>query len=326
MFQIGETVTITVNLIAKFASAFLRQSPAGDGVWEDVRFLINSTEPTDYCVVFNFVHAPLKVMCRPGNLWLMMQEPPTDFYKPMHSGSDVFDRILTQDTELSGSRYFWTQPANNWHVARSYAELKEMPPGVKCRDVSAVVSDKAMFPGHRERLAFLQRLKCVLPLDHFGRGFVEIADKWDALAPYRYSFTAENFRDPFYWTEKIADCFLARTMPIYCGCTRITEYFPPESMICFDLEDPHAVDLIREAVAGDAWGRNQDALEHARSLVLERYQLLPFLVAQIRSHRSSCGSTYDKHEERWVYPQPEKKEYTEHCTSFVRALRGMIRL
>ena len=30
-------------------------------------------------------------------------------------------------------------------------------------------------------------------------------------------------------SEKIADCFLAWTMPIYYGCPRIAEYFPAES-------------------------------------------------------------------------------------------------
>jgi hypothetical protein len=315
---------ITVNLIAKFAPAFVRQSPANDGVWEDLRFLINSTQPTDYCVVFNFVHEPWQVSCRPGNLWLLMQEPPTDFYKAMHCGDQVYDRVLTQDTGLTGNRYLWTQPANNWHVCRSYTELVDMPAGEKSRGVSAVVSDKSMFHGHRDRLAFLDRLKSVQPLDHYGRGFQEIADKWDGLAPYRYSLAVENFRNPFYWTEKIADCFLARTMPIYCGCTRITEYFPLESLILFDLEDPDAPEKIREAVAGDAWGRNRDAIEHARSLVLERYQLLPFLAAQIRSHRACCGATQETHRQRWVYPQPGPQQPAGLCGSFLRGLRGMV--
>jgi hypothetical protein len=318
-----QTSGTTINLIARDASDFLRQSPTGDGLWADVRFLANAAEVSDYCVVFTGVKQPLKVHCRRDNIWLLMQEPPTEFFKPLHRGNNDYGRIFTQDTDLVGSRYVWTQPANPWHVKRSYAELKRMTPGVKSNETSAVVSNMAMFQGHRDRLAFLSRMKACMALDHYGRGFREIADKWDALAPYRYSLAVENYRNPFYWTEKIVDCFLAWTMPIYCGCTRITDFFPAEAMLCFDMDDPNALDKIRSAIAGDAWGKNRDAIEYARNLVLDRYQLLPFLADQVRAHASSCGVGSNVYREHWVHPVVVKPGLPERCRKYVRRVAGL---
>lgn len=320
-----ETVFTTVNLLGNYASVFLRQAPAGDGVWEDFRFLANASEPSDYCVVFNGVRQPLKVNCRRENIWLLMQEPPTGSWKPLHRGNEDYGRILTQDTDWAGSRYVWTQPAVNWRVNKSYGELASLSPCAKSRQVSAVISDKTMFAGHRERLAFLGRMKKCIPLDHYGQGFREIAEKWDALASYRYSFAAENYRNPYYWTEKIADCFLAWTMPIYSGCTRISSYFPAEAMICIDMDDPLAIDKIREAIAGDAWGRNRDAIEHARNLVLQRYQLLPFLADQVREHASSRGVGCGDYPEEWIHPVIMKTQFREHCRNYARRVAGIAR-
>ena len=119
-------------------------------------------------------------------------------------------------------------------------------------------------------MCFLERISGKVEFDLFGRGFTPLADKWDGLAPYRYSIAVENYRGPDYWTEKIADCFLSWTMPIYYGCTNITDYFPPEAMVLIDIDDiEEAVDKIREAIAQDLWRKNLDAIEYARKLVLE---------------------------------------------------------
>lgn len=311
-------MTTTVNLIAHYASSFIQQSPEGDGWWEDVHFLANSLEATDYCVVCNGVVTPFQVNCRRRNLWLLMQEPPTDIWKDLHRGNDSYDRILTQDTDLLGNRYVLTQPATSWHVKRSYAELKQMTPCIKNMSISAMVSDKTYSNGHRNRLAFLSRLKASMVLDHYGRGFNEIDDKWSALAPYRYSLAVENYSNPYYWTEKIADCFLAWSMPIYFGCTRITEYFPAEAMICFDMDDPDAIDKIRSAIADDKWGKNLDAIEYARNLVLNRYQLLPFLTDQIKSHASASGVLSNTYRNDWIHPIEVKLKYTERFNACMR--------
>ena len=136
-------------------------------------------------------------------------------------------------------------------------------------------------------MSFLQNLQGRLEFDLYGRGFQYIEDKWDALAAYRYSLAIENFRNPYYWSEKLVDCFLSWTMPIYYGCTRIAEFFPREAMVCIDIHDPQAPDKIQEAISGDLWHRNLDAIAEARRLALEKYQLFPFVTEQIQQHERS---------------------------------------
>jgi hypothetical protein len=50
------------------------------------------------------------------------------------------------------------------------------------------------------------------------------------------------------------------------------------------------VGQIESAISGDPWKRNLDAIAYARELVLDRYQLFPFVVQQVRNFESTYGS------------------------------------
>ncbi|MBP7461258.1 MAG: glycosyltransferase, partial [Candidatus Delongbacteria bacterium] len=126
-------------------------------------------------------------------------------------------------------------------------------------------------------------------------GFRFVEDKWAGLSPYRYSLAIENFSGPDYWTEKLADCYLAWTLPIYYGCTNIEEYFPPESFIRINIEKPdEAMDIIRRVLFDDPWPKRIEAIREARRRVLEHHQLFPSLV---RFLRTLSGSTQES--SRW---------------------------
>jgi hypothetical protein len=266
----------------------LRQTPGGGGVWDDVRFTLDPVEACDYLVVLNKVPAPLRVRCQPQNIWAIMQEPPNEVFRRAHRGAEGIGRVYTQDTTLRGRRYHQSQPALPWHVERSYDELLAMPAPAKERSLSWITSNLAVFAGHRARLQFLERLRAGVPFDLFGRGFDPIADKWDGLAPYRYTIVVENFQNAYYWSEKIADPLLAWTMPIYYGCTRIGDYLPEGSFIAVDINDPTAIDQIQAVVSSDLWLRNRDAIAEARRRILQEHQLFPFLTREIRQHQASA--------------------------------------
>ena len=70
-------------------------------------------------------------------------------------------------------------------------------------------------------------------------GFKSIEDKWAGLAPYKYSLAIENAVTPDYWSEKIADCFLTWTLPIYYGCLNLEDYFPKQSFIRIPFKPKH---------------------------------------------------------------------------------------
>jgi len=277
----------TVRILKDYAWPLMRQSPGSKGVWDGVQFIENATPSCDYTIVLNRVSSPETVECAPEHIWAVMQEPPTEFCKAMHRGASFYHRVYTQDTTLSGPRYIHSHAALPWHVNKSYDELRACSIPHKPYALSCITSTIAVLEGQRTRLRFIEKLRQHIDFELFGRGFRPIEDKWDALAPYRYSLVIENFQNPYYWSEKLADSLLAWTMPIYIGCTRVHDHFPAEVVPCLDMDDPEVSKRIRAIIMSDAWKKNLPALMHARELILDRYQLFPFLVSEIRKHERS---------------------------------------
>jgi len=271
-----------------------RQTPNHSGIWEDIEFTLEPVEECDYVIVLNGVNEVTTVKCPPEHIWSLIQEPPTEFRKPWHVNPPYSFRTFTTDEKRSGSQYVQSQPALGWHVNQDYDFLSTFDLPEKTRRLSWITSTRRLLGGHRARMRFLNNLRGKLDFDLWGRGFTPIDDKWDGLVHYQYALAIENFSNPFYWSEKLADCFLAWTMPIYYGCTRITDYFPAEALIQIDINAPDVAEQIKSAISSNAWQRNRDAIAYARELVLNRYQLFPFVVQQIRSFENTYGSFAQK--------------------------------
>ncbi len=263
-----------------------RQTPGGSGRWGDIDFTLESVDACDYVVVLNGVKTKVTVRCPSEHVWAVIQEPAVRCHLALHKGLPAFHRIYTSDPRLTGARYVHSQPALPWFVNQSFDQLLTCPPPEKNRDLAWVTSDNRALPGHRKRMEFLANMQKHVEFDLFGRGFHFLEDKWDGVAPYRYSLAIENHSGPDYWTEKLSDCFLAWSMPIYYGCTNIETYFPPESMVRIDITRPDVVDQIRQAISSDLWRKRQDAIAEARQLILNKYQLFPFLAREIRAQQA----------------------------------------
>lgn len=105
--------------------------------------------------------------------------------------------------------------------------------------ISLIASGKTYYPGHKLRhqvVAWLREKGVDIQI--LGRGYAPFDRKSDGLAPYRYSVIIENVREPSYFTEKLIDCLLCETVPIYWGAQNIEEIFEPGGMlICDSLDD-----------------------------------------------------------------------------------------
>lgn len=271
-----------------FRELFLRQTPGGTGWWGDNQFTFDDVERADYVLVINHVVRDLTIECPRDNIWCLVTEPPEQMFDWYRTDFDKFGRVFTTDPDLKGNRYVKSQTAIPWEVDKDYDFLKTVSVPEKPKSLSWITSNKSTFAGHKLRMAFLDLLRDEVEMDLWGHGFQFIEDKWDGISPYRYSLAIENYQGPYYWSEKLADCYLSFTMPIYYGCTRIDDYFPSESYIGIDINKPaEAIEIIKDAVKSDLWRKNQDAIIHARELVLEKYQLMPFLGEHIKAHESA---------------------------------------
>jgi hypothetical protein len=192
----------------------------------------------------------------------------------------------------TGPRIVHDSLALPWHINKSYDELVQLPrPLDKHKNISWITSNAKGRSGHMHRMNFLDELQGLIDFDLFGRGFNPIEDKFAGIYPYKYTLAVENYSGDFYWTEKISDCYLSWTMPIYYGCTNIDAYFPKESYIKIDITKPEeAVDIINQAVSDRLWEKNLDAIEQSRNLILKKYQFFPYIAAKIRLDLAQSGS------------------------------------
>lgn len=272
----------------------LRQTPGGSGVWDGIRFALGGDGECDILLVLNNrMTTDVRARCPRGFVWALMQEPYVrGFTDWMAEGHEAFDRVYTSYAPCRDAKYVASHPALPWHVNRTYDELVSCGVPPKNRACSWIAGSPRDLPGHMKRLSFLHALRSdeTLDVDLYGRAVRYIEDKWDGLAPYRYSIAVENTTWPDYWTEKIADCFLAWTVPLYHGCPNLEKYFPPDSFIRIDIDRPReALDTIRRTLAEDDWERRAPAVAEARRRVLHEFQLFPHVAKLVRAHPLGAG-------------------------------------
>jgi hypothetical protein len=122
----------------------------------------------------------------------------------------------------------------------------------KDKNISNIYSDKQWNAGHRLRHNFSNLLiEKNVNVDHYGSGSNNPIDfKINGLKDYRFSIVIENSVENDYFTEKIIDCFLSGTIPIYWGTKNIGNYFDENGIVMlpnidewgFNLDS--AIDLI----------------------------------------------------------------------------------
>ncbi len=260
-----------------------RQTPHNSGVWDGITFTVEDVAECDLLLCLSYPDRDITVEC--AEAWLLSQEPPARIRRWERDSYRYFDRVFAN---WDDSRYT-SQPCTHWFPNFSYDEFVALKASVKTNDLSWVTSSNADLHGHKLRLKLLKYLRAQ-QIDYalFGRGFEYIADKAEGLLPYRYSLAIENFSTQHYWTEKIADCFLCWTIPLYWGATNIDEYFPQGSYLRIDPANPESVvAVLREAIANNYYEQNLERIAEARELVLNKYQLFPHINDLINCHFKS---------------------------------------
>ena len=102
----------------------------------------------------------------------------------------------------------------------------------KTKLVSMVASNKVMCQEHQYRQEVIKKFSS--SCDHYGRGFNPIQHKEDGLRDYCFSFSIENATYSNMFTEKITDCFMMGTIPIYYGMKNIGDFFDLNGIIILD--------------------------------------------------------------------------------------------
>ena len=123
-------------------------------------------------------------------------------------------------------------------------------------------------PGHKLRHQIVAGTEG--RVDRWGRGYKEMADKIEGLKDYRYTFCIENFRKDFWFTEKLIDCFVTGTLPIYWGCPSIGNLFNQDGMLCF--EDIRQLPELLKVCTPEYYESKKDAMKENFKLA-KQYRL-----------------------------------------------------
>lgn len=143
---------------------------------------------------------------------------------------------------------FWTSSKHGWPLAY----------GHKLRIILHTNQDK--FP---ENCIFF---RSEIPYNGFFVPNVNISNpvlnydnKVNVLKDFQYSVTIENSRQENYFTEKLIDCLVMKTIPIYWGCPNVSEFFDTTGWILFESA-PDLASKIRELDEGH-YARHLETIE-----------------------------------------------------------------
>ena len=159
-----------------------------------------------------------------------------------------FDLIFTYDEKILNkydNAVFVPFCANVWYGTFGGGERNPEVYKNKSKNISICSSDKTQCELHVVRLNLAKKLKKENLADTFGTfdggSFINIAD---TLTDYRYSFAIENIIEPYFFTERLLNCFASMTIPIYIGANKIDEFFNPDGIIKVSVKDLDNIENI----------------------------------------------------------------------------------
>lgn len=273
----------------------LRQTPGGKGIPScgKYQFYVNEIIPDPDFVIIRgkTLKKATTFHVAPENIILTTSEPYSVLSYPKKYCKQ-FGMVCSCQEQLKHHNIKYTPAILSWFVGlkfkdgkviphMSYDDFKQQDTPAKEKLISVVTSNKAFTQGHQERINFVEKLKQHYgdKLDVFGRGFNSFEDKWDVLAPYKYHIAIENSQSKYYWTEKLSDCYLTETFPIYYGCKNTEDYFPTDSFATIDIYDfEKSIETIDKLITSEQhFDESISTLKECKELVLEKYNIFNYL-------------------------------------------------
>ncbi len=153
-----------------------------------------------------------------------------------------FDKVCTYNRWLEDKidNFFFTTHGGTW------LREEDISMWTKTKNCSMIYSDKSWNVGHKQRIRVVDTLESNdKAVDYFGSGSSNpIQYKISGLKDYKFSIAMENEAPPYlfaanndYFSEKLLDCFLTATIPVYYGNPTITNYFNEKGIVLFTDPD-----------------------------------------------------------------------------------------
>lgn len=155
-----------------------------------------------------------------------------DYFDSIHSFSqNVLNHCSNSKLFCFGSCWTLTNK-----LGKNVVLKKDYYNSIKTKDkkykISFIKSSKNHLPGHQLRLEISPLLKKKYKFEVLFPEFIDT--KFKLFKDSMFHIAIENSRCNNYFTEKIIDCFMTRTLPIYWGCPNILKYFNKNGIIIFN--------------------------------------------------------------------------------------------
>jgi sugar-specific transcriptional regulator TrmB len=147
-------------------------------------------------------------------------------YEYVFEHQELFDLVLTHTESLINlipEKAKW-YPNGMCHIKKKDWRVYD-----KTKNISIIASGKNQTSGQKFRHEFIKNFKG--KIDVYGYGYKKIDDKLEGLQDYRFSVAIENSIEDTYFSEKIIDCFVTGTVPIYWGTSKIIEHFNKDGIL-----------------------------------------------------------------------------------------------
>ena len=160
---------------------------------------------------------------------------------------------------------------------RDFNFFNELKGTKKDKTLSVFCSAQALTAPHRMRLRFVEKLKEHFgdQLDWYGNGVQPLDEKWEGIAPYKYTIALENHSSNNVITEKLQDAFLGLSYPIYWGAPNVHQYFDQESFSQIDIKDlSGSIESIERIVSTNTYENRIDSLLESKNRVISEVNFL----------------------------------------------------
>ncbi|MBQ9688155.1 hypothetical protein IJV79_00805, partial [bacterium] len=106
----------------------------------------------------------------------------------------------------------------------------------KDKDVSILASKKCICDMHKFRYDIAMKCKNIKNVDTYGTfdGGEKLKTVDVVLEKYRYTICTENDIQPYYFSERLISAFANQVIPIYCGASKVGEFFNMDGIIQID--------------------------------------------------------------------------------------------
>lgn len=266
----------------------LKRTPGGKGVFGNYKFEFDDAcSECDYWIVWGGLKGKEKTKCPPQNVIYLTDET-HEQRKFNESFLIQFSTVLACRKDVVHPHVIFTHDLGIWHFDKSYDEVVSMNASPKTKIVSVVSSDYTVLPGHKKRFAYVNQMMGHFKdrVDYYGKGINPIPDKLQGISDYQYSVAIENSYIPGYFTEKLFECFLTNTFPIYYGCPDLENYFDAKAFARIDIADyTSSFQITEEIIREGMYAERAQYLREAKEIYLKKYYIFPALIDIIeRTH------------------------------------------